>query len=126
VFFKVVLNDQAKKPNRFTYIKFFKEDELIMKFRNAIMKYIVEPMKRGKKAVVTGTMALGALIYGQSAHAASTGNTDVDTILTGLTGVFDIIIKGFVALAIAAIPVTIIVLAFFWLRGKLKQSVTGA
>jgi hypothetical protein len=29
-------------------------------------------------------------------------------------------------LALAAIPITIAVLAFFWLRGKFKQSVSGA
>lgn len=71
--------------------------------------------------------ALTVIGSATSAFAApATGNTDVDTILTTMEGGFSTSEKAFVYLAIAAIPVTLIVVLFFWLRGKFKQAVSGA
>lgn len=58
--------------------------------------------------------------------APATGDTDLDAMLTNLETKFAVIKTGFWYLALAAIPVTVAVLIFFWLRGKFKQSVQGA
>lgn len=83
--------------------------------------------KANKKAVAGYVSALTVIASASSALAApSTGNTDVDTILTAMEGGFSTSEKAFVYLAIAAVPVTLIVVLFFWLRGKFKQAVSGA
>lgn len=61
-----------------------------------------------------------------SATVPSTGNADIDAILTPMGGVFDTVKTAFVWLAIGSIAVTLVVIAFFWLRGKLKQAVQGS
>jgi hypothetical protein len=85
-------------------------------------------VNKGIKAVVaTTTAVVVACTTAVAAFAApATGNTDVDTILTEFEGGFSVVNKGFVYLAIAGIAVTLIVVAFFWLRGKFKQTVAGA
>lgn len=96
--------------------------------KNIFNKFVVQPLKKAKKAVATAGMALGALVAGsQFASAApNTGNTDIDTILTEFEGGFSTVKTAFVYLAIAAVSVTLIVVAFFWIRGKFKQAVSGA
>lgn len=99
------------------------------------MNFIKKLFQKGKKAIATGAMAVGAMAVGllsggskvSAAPAApNTGNTDVDAILTELGSVFEISKSGFVYLATAAVILTIILIAFFWLRSKTKQAVHGA
>lgn len=97
-----------------------------MKFMNVVNKFTAK-MKNKKMAV--SSMALVALMTvagSASAAAPNTGNTSIDAILTEMLGGFTTAEKAFIVLAIAAIPVTLIVVLFFWLRGKFKQSVSGA
>lgn len=83
--------------------------------------------KANKKATIAMMALMAMMISAIPAGAApSTGNTDVDSILTEFETGFGVINKGFVYLAIAGIAVTLIVVAFFWIRGKFKQTVAGA
>lgn len=76
---------------------------------------------------MTMAMAVMAMAIPTIAGAApDTGNADIDTVLTSLDSGFTTVKDGFVYLALAAIPITLIVVAFFWLRGKFKQAVSGA
>lgn len=85
-------------------------------------------LAKQKKKIVASMTAVGAMAaMASSAFAApNTGNTDVDTILTTMESGFGTANSAFVYLAIAAVPVTLIVVLFFWLRGKFKQAVSGA
>lgn len=96
-----------------------------MKIMNAIQKF---GKKANKKATALTVMAMVAMTtaVGSVGAAPTTGNTDVDAILTSMEGGFDTAKQAFIYLALAAIPVTLIVVLFFWLRGKFKQSVSGA
>lgn len=93
-------------------------------FLNAFKDFV----SKSKKTVVTGMMTLGATmaLAVPTFAAPATGNPDVDTILTTMEGGFGTAQSAFTYLAIAAIPVTLIVVLFFWLRGKFKQAVSGA
>lgn len=83
--------------------------------------------KGAYKKVAGAITATSIVAYSAVASAApTTGNTDIDTVLTELEGGFGTANKAFVYLAIAAVPVTLIVVLFFWLRGKFKQAVAGA
>lgn len=81
-----------------------------------------------KKYMTMTAMASVALMALAPAVGAApnTGNTDVDAILTEMEGGFSTAKTAFIYLAIAAVPITLIVVLFFWLRGKFKQSVSGA
>lgn len=96
--------------------------------KKAFNKFVVNPLQKAKKALALAGMAVGAtLLSAKSASAApNTGNTDIDMILTEFEGGFTTVKTGFVYLAVAAVGVTLVVVAFFWLRGKFKQSVSGA
>lgn len=96
-----------------------------MKFMNAMKKF------KGKSKKVLYSMALAttaALTTAVSSVGAApnTGDTDVDAALTSFEGAFATLKTGFWYLALAAIPITLAVLAFFWLRGKFKQAVSGS
>lgn len=83
----------------------------------------------GKRKFLTLTAMVSVMLmaFASSAGAApATGNTDVDAIITELEGGFSTAQTAFVYLAVAAVPITLIVVLFFWLRGKFKQSVSGA
>lgn len=83
--------------------------------------------QNARKKLVAGMTAIGAIGVATAASAApATGDANLDSILTEMEGGFTIAQSGFTYLALAAIPVTIIVVLFFWLRGKFKQSVSGA
>jgi len=83
--------------------------------------------KANKKTVAAYVSALTVIGSASSAFAApNTGNTDVDSFLTTMESGFGTAQSSFTYLAIAAIPVTLIVVLFFWLRGKFKQAVSGA
>lgn len=91
------------------------------------MDKVVGKTKGAYKKMAGALTAASIFTYSAVASAApSTGNTDIDTVLTELEGGFSTANKAFVYLAIAAVPVTLIVVLFFWLRGKFKQSVAGA
>lgn len=99
-----------------------------MKIMNTLKKF--GAAAKTKTAKVMGGATVGAFaIFGSSiaAFAApSTGNTAVDNMLTEMESGFGTANTAFVYLGLAAIPVTLIVVLFFWLRGKFKQSVSGA
>lgn len=76
-------------------------------------------------ALVLGVMAVGA-VDSFASTGPNTGDADVDTIISEFEGGFGTAKNAFTYLAIAAIPVTLIVVLFFWIRGKFKQSVSGA
>lgn len=83
--------------------------------------------KVNKKLFSLSMMAFAALAAALPAGAApSTGDTDVDAALTAFDGSFETLRSAFWYLALAAIPITLAVIAFFWLRGKAKQAVSGA
>lgn len=83
--------------------------------------------KANKKLVSSGIAVFTMAMMATSAFAApNTGNTDVDSFLTTMESGFGTAQSSFTYLAIAAIPVTLIVVLFFWLRGKFKQAVSGA
>lgn len=98
------------------------------KFKTIFQKYVAQPIRKARKALATAGMALGALLAGSgfASAAPNTGNTDIDTILTEFESGFEVAKSGFTYLAIAAVSVTLLVVAFFWLRGKFKQAVSGA
>ncbi|TMV42801.1 hypothetical protein FE783_36935 [Paenibacillus mesophilus] len=82
---------------------------------------------KSKAAFTMVCMAIVAMLAAVPASAApATGNTDVDSFLTEFETGFGVVNKGFVYLAIGSIVITLVVVAFFWLRGKFKQSVAGA
>lgn len=91
-------------------------------------KALLSFFSKQKKKLVTLTASLSVMaMMAASAFAApNTGNTDVDAILTEMEGGFTTAKTAFIYLAIAAVPITLIVVLFFWLRGKFKQSVSGA
>ena len=94
----------------------------------SVKVFLSKANEKANKKVVAGYLsALSVMAMASSAFAApATGNTDVDTILTSFEGGFSTSEKAFVYLAIAAVPVTLIVVIFFWIRGKFKQAVSGA
>jgi len=99
-----------------------------MKIMNTVKKFGASVKSKTAK-VVGGATVAGTAIFGSaiSAFAApTTGNTSVDTMLTEMESGFGTAKTAFVYLGLAAIPVTLIVVLFFWLRGKFKQSVSGA
>jgi len=53
-------------------------------------------------------------------------DSPADDFLGYLLEIFDIIIRGFLIIAIASIPLLVVVIAFFWFRRKLKKEVHGA
>lgn len=80
-----------------------------------------------KKIVAFGIMSSVSAYMALPMFAApATGDTDVDAILTAIDVWWAVLKAGFKYLALAAIVITGFVLAFFWLRGKLKQAVSGA
>jgi hypothetical protein len=91
------------------------------------VKSVSKKAKTQYKKAAAAAFAFGIASYSTLASAApATGNTDVDTILTTMESGFGTAKTAFVYLAIAAVPITLIVVLFFWLRGKFKQSVSGA
>lgn len=80
-----------------------------------------------KKVIAVAIMLMVMLAAAIPASAApNTGDTDVDAALTAMETAFATIKSAFWYLALAAIPITLAVLAFFWLRGKFKQAVSGS
>ncbi|MEW9702924.1 hypothetical protein [Paenibacillus sp. SI8] len=77
-------------------------------------------------ATVMGATSIMAAEGHSFAAAPSTGDTDVDAALTAMGGGFTTAKSGFAWLALAAVPVTILVVVFFWIRGKFKHAVSGA
>ncbi len=83
--------------------------------------------KVAKKVASFGLMAATAIVLAIPAGAApNTGDTDVDAALSSMEGAFATLKTAFWYLALAAVPITLAVLAFFWLRGKFKQAVSGS
>lgn len=99
-----------------------------MKLMNVAKKFGAGLKSRtGKITAGFTTACVAAFSFAAAAGAApATGNTSVDSMLTEMEGGFSTAEKSFIYLALAAIPVTLIVVLFFWLRGKFKQSVSGA
>lgn len=95
------------------------------------MKTLIQKAKnllnRGMKKTVGALTAMGVLATTSMASAApATGNTSIDTIVSEFVGGFDVARIAFIALAIASVAITLVVVVFFWLRNKFKQSVAGA
>lgn len=93
------------------------------------MKSFFQKIKQkvSKKVIAGCTMLASAIGFAGSASAApTTGDTDIDSILTTMDSGFVTAKNAFTYLALAAIPITLIVVLFFWLRGKFKQAVSGA
>ncbi|MEI7028339.1 hypothetical protein [Paenibacillus sp. y28] len=83
--------------------------------------------KVNKKAYMMSITGAAALMSAIPASAApNTGDADIDEVLTAIDVWWAILKAGFKYLALAAIVITGFVIAFFWLRGKLKQAVSGA
>lgn len=84
--------------------------------------------KKARKVYAMSLMACVAMftMVTSASAAVNTGDTDVDSALSAFEGAFETLKTGFWYLALAAIPITLAVLAFFWLRGKFKQAVSGA
>ncbi len=89
-----------------------------------IKKFTARMNKKVLAMVLTAIALLSAAIPAGAVPA--TGDTDLDGALTIFETSFATIKTGFWYLALAAIPITVAVLVFFWLRGKFKQSVSGA
>lgn len=99
-------------------MKFFNQ---VKKFGNALKS------KAGKVTTMMTTAAISVFAFASAAGAApATGHSGIDSALTELESGFGVADKAFVYLMIAAVPVTILVVIFFWLRGKFKQTVSGA
>lgn len=103
----------------------------MVKFCRSLGIKVKDYVKEKKKQVSSLALVLGVAAYNATpSHAATgainTGNTDVDEFVDGFIEMFGIAKLGFKALAIASIVLTVIVVLFFWIRGKAKQSVAGA
>lgn len=96
-----------------------------MKIMNVVKRF----HDKSKKVVFTGSLAVFAALtmaLTSVGAAPATGDTDVDAALTSMEASFGTLKTAFWYLALAAIPITLAVLAFFWLRGKFKQAVSGS
>lgn len=95
-----------------------------MKIKNMVQKYFTKQ----QKVVTTSCIAVAAMAITAipASAAVNTGDTDIDAALASFETSFESLKSAFWYLALAAIPVTLAVIAFFWLRGKFKQAVSGA
>lgn len=82
---------------------------------------------KAKRMVGFAFMALVMLLNAYNPFAApDTGNPDIDAMLTEMETGFTTAKAAFLYLAIASVAITLVVVVFFWLRGKFKQAVSGA
>jgi hypothetical protein len=78
------------------------------------------------RAAAIAAIALLSLATSASATTPNSGNADIDVILNEMGNGFSVANNAFVYLAVAAVGITVLVVVFFWIRGKFKQAVSGA
>lgn len=98
---------------------------MIQKFKQKVLVQVAKHPKISA-GVVGAASLMAAEGHTFAAVGPSTGDTDVDAALSAMGGGFTTAKSGFAWLGLAAIPVTILVVVFFWIRGKFKHAVSGA